>query len=126
MKIGREDRDRLAPERVAGEERPQRARELVHAGERLHAIDLMREYRARTGTKAERDLAPRRELGDRRETHREIDRVAEIRHGDRRAELHLHARDERGGGGDDTAVFEIVVGPDLCEAESSQGFARAL
>jgi hypothetical protein len=126
MKIGGEDRNLVGSERLTGEEFPQRNCQFGHEGERLSALYLMREDRPRSGTQAERNFPPIRELGDRREGHGKIDRVTKVGNRDGGPELDRQPRYDRRRACQHAAIFKIVVGPNLTKAKFSQRLPSAL
>src|SRR5262249_34031072 len=60
------------------------------------------------------------------EGHGEINRVTKVRNSHGGPELDRQARYDRRGACQDAPIFEIVVGPNLPEAKSFQGWPRVL
>src|SRR5215468_4695212 len=120
MKIGGQNGDIGALQRLARKESAQRDGQFGHNREGLCPFDLMRQDRPRSGTQAEGDFSPVGKLGYRREGHGEINRVTKVWNSDGGAELDRKARYDRRGACEYASIFEIVVGPNLLETKFFQ------
>src|SRR5262245_34229909 len=80
----------------------------------------MRQDRPRSRAQAEGNFSPAGELGYGREGHGQINRVTKVGNGDGGPKLDRQACYDRRRACQYAAIFQVVVGPNLAEAESSQ------